>query len=221
MGCKSSKYRVDESVKPLSTGYNLTQLSTGDVVLFSQTNTVAQSIIHMALRSKWTHVGIVIDLPSLYPRQSPMLLESCNNYEDDLVDILTGETITTGVRLVCLRDRIQSVQNREIAVRRLQFAESFNTEGIDAVAVMGTVASFCGKPYEKSTLQIALSATPFNQPRDETSLFCSELVAAVLQQLRLMNSAKSSNSYTPKTFTKKKLRLTCGHYRPLTYIQRY
>jgi len=219
MGCTSSKYNIDSSVLPRPTGYDMSRLSTGDLVFFAQTNTVAQSLIHVATRSKWTHVGLIIDLPTLYPKHSPMLFESCNNYEDDLTDVLTGETLKSGVRLVSLRDRLQLVRDREIAVRELVIDESFDLENTDAIAIFGVVASFCRKPYEKSKLQLSLSASPFNQRQDESSLFCSELVAATLQRLSLMSSRKSSNSYTPKSFTKKSFGMLCGKHQPLTYIQ--
>lgn len=221
MGCTSSKYSTDSSITPRQTGYDIQTLGTGDLVFFSQTNTVAQSLITVATRSKWTHVGLVIDLPTLYPTQSPLMLESCNNYEDDLVDLLSGETLKSGVRLVSLRDRLQLVRDREIAVRELEIDTNFNTDHIDAVNIFGVVASFCRKPYEKSKLQLIMSASPFNQRRDESSLFCSELVAAALQRLNLLNSRKSSNSYTPKSFTKKSFGMLCGQHHTLVYVQVY
>ena len=68
-----------------------------------------------------------------------------------------------------------------------------------------------GRSYEKSLVQMALSAIKPNDSflslfqnteEDLSSLFCSELVAAAYQRMKLIkDNGRPSNSYTPDDFS--------------------
>ena len=166
---------------------------------------------------------MVVHLPELYPELGMLLLESSSHYEDGLVDVLTGVERTSGVRLVDLQSRIQATAGREIACRKWYSTcagSSAEDERVTALAVFASIIQSSGKPYEKSALQLSMSALPINQSPDESSLFCSELVAACLQKLQVLSGRRSSNSYTPKSFTKNSIGLINSAYSKLEYIQK-
>jgi hypothetical protein len=219
MGCKGSKSENVNKKLPQLTGFNLNSLGSCDLVLFSAEDRWSQSIIRAATHSKWTHIGMVVHLPELYPEQGILLLESSSHYEDGLVDVLTGVVRTSGVRLVDLQARIQATAGREIACRKWQ--SSLNADNrITSLHVFDAIKQSSGKPYERSALQLSMSALPVNQTPDESSLFCSELVAACLQKLRVLSGNKSANSYTPKSFTKSSFGLISCVYDKLEYVQK-
>lgn len=219
MGCKSSKSSDVNRKIPQRTAFNLNSLGNCDLVLFSAEDRWSQSIIRAATHSKWTHVGMVVHLPELYPELGMLLLESSSHYGDGLVDVLTGVVRTSGVRLVDLQGRIQATTGREIACRKWSSTYAAHDERVTTLSMFDAIKQSSGKPYERSALQLSMSALPVNQTPDESSLFCSELVAACLQKLLVISGKKSANSYTPKSFTKDSFGLINSSYAKLEYIQ--
>jgi hypothetical protein len=170
-------------------------LRTGDIMLFSGKG-LASAGIKRILGCDWSHVGLVVH-GAMGDR--PLLLEStpCR----DLVDVLTGER-TGGVRLVGLRERFASFDG-DIAVRRLDPALApAQIEGL-----MGVLRRLHGRPYERDLLELMRSVSARVEWRREglASLFCSELIAEVLQGIGLLDDVgqggRPSNEYTPRHFS--------------------
>jgi hypothetical protein len=171
------------------------ELRTGDIVLFSGKGLTSVGIKRI-LGCTWSHVGLVVYGAA---GDRPLLLEStpCR----DLVDVLTGER-TGGVRLVGLVERLAS-SDGAIAVRRLDPALApAQTERL-----MGLVRELHGRPYECSLLELfrAVSDRVERSRENPTSLFCSELIAEVLQSIGLLDDVgqggRPSNEYTPRHFS--------------------
>jgi hypothetical protein len=213
MGCRGSKEKkyTDRQL------FNINSLGTGDCVFFAKDTKTSHKLVQWATRSEWNHVGLVVYLPELYPKHGNLLLESSPDYTDGLVDILSGKVRSSGVRLVDLNSRIQTSTDDEIACR--QWRKDNRAARTDTETTFACIVKCSNKPYEQSMLQLVVSATPINQAPDESSLFCSELVASCLQGMRIVGMQKSSNSYTPATLGKKRLKTTAGSYTPMMPIK--
>ena len=170
-------------------------LRTGDVLLFSGKG-FASAGIKRILGCAWSHVALVVRSAA---SGRPLVLEStpCR----DLIDVLTGET-TGGVRLVGLSERLASFDGT-IAVRRLDPALA----PAQIERLMGVLRQLHGRPYERRWLELLLSVSDrVERPRENlASLFCSELIAEILQGIGLLDEVGReglpSNEYTPHHFS--------------------
>jgi hypothetical protein len=170
-------------------------LRTGDIVLFSGKG-FASAGIKRILGCAWSHVGLVVHGAA---GGGPLLLEStpCR----DLVDVLTGKR-TGGVRLVGLSERLASFDGA-VAARWLDPALA----PAQIERLMGLVRQLHGRPYERDVLELLLSVSDRVERRweDFASLFCSELIAEVLQGIGLLDDVgqggRPSNEYTPRHFS--------------------
>lgn len=209
MGCCRSK---PEDVRAVVEFFdvNTALLQTGDIILFSDTEKISGRLISFGTHSEWTHCGVVIHSPSLYPKHGPLLLESEMKYDDGLDDISTLTKRKEGVRLVDLSSRLQTSKHQKIAVLRLQrstqpsAAEKLAQKESLQLAAQKVIADVSRSPYERKAKELVYSAvdlTPLthNAP-DMSSVFCSELVAYALQELEIINRSESANEFTPRDF---------------------
>lgn len=207
MGCVKSK-QINEEYRVASMhNVNLSLLKTGDLIMFADNNTLGNRVTRIFTQSKWTHVGVVVHSPGLYPNHGPLLLESIRSHNDHLQDISTSTIVNSGVRLVDLDSRIRTSKSDDIAFCRLEGATQWDAEckEIDAQKV---IAELSMRPFEQSIAQLVFSAidyTPFthNKP-DLSSVFCSELVAHALQRLEVLQKNESPSEFTPADFVSKK-----------------
>jgi hypothetical protein len=206
MGCAGSKYTVDDSGTPEPTGFNINQLGTGDLVLFSDAE-LPKSKLKRALQNKWSHVAMIVHMPELYPGMGIMLLESSPCYSDGLVDVLSGHVRTSGVRLVDLRSRLLTVTEREIACRKWlsSSGRAERDERTSALNAFSAIVQNSGKSTERKAIQLAMSPIPERDAADEPIPAAGQLVAACLQRMHLLSARKPPSNYEAKTFTKTSL----------------
>ena len=179
------------------------KLKTGDIILFSGKGGTSAGI-KWATLSKWSHVGIIVNLP-----------------EYDFVTVWESTTLSTtidldtnkarkGVQLIPLSARVNGYDG-DIGVRQLTGVDSSQ---LDVKALMELRKEISGKKYEQSQIELIKAAYdgPFGRnSEDLSSLFCSELVAEAYQRLGLLSEDKPSNEYTPADFSEKnKMRLLIG-----------
>jgi hypothetical protein len=166
-------------------------LKTGDVVLFDGRGWISR-LIKLGTFSRWSHVGLVY-----VPRQGGTVFL----YESTTLSNVKGAkgAPVKGVQTVDLWNRVRNYKG-SIAIRRVN-RDKFNYQEIIAFEKMRS--KYRHKVYERSVAELIKSAFGrfgWNQKEDDSSLFCSELVAASLKALGVLSSAKSSNSYTPADF---------------------
>lgn len=183
------------------------ELKTGDLVLFSGASFFS-SVIKWAVGGKWSHVGVVVRLPSLPERV--LLWESTTLA--DLPDVETGRA-AAGVQLVYLSDRLASYAG-EFKLRALDKPVTPEMEG----ALARRRAQLSGRPYEADELELFNAAFDAWFPQLERerlhSLFCSELVAEAYQAMGLLPEPPQgppSNEYTPHDFARRGARLLRGY----------
>ena len=124
------------------------------------------------------------------------------------MDIETGR-VAQGVELLPLEAKIFSGWYGRVAIRHLTGLSEEEREEMNQ-KMMGFFEEVSGRPYEKNKLDLILSsmkfieeALPFlkNRKEDLSSLFCSELVAAALQRMGILETSRVSHSYTPDDFS--------------------
>jgi len=208
MGCTKSKPLEHEFRTSSLHNINLRLLKTGDIILFADHDTVGSKITALFTHSKWTHVGIVVHSSGLYPNHGPLLFESCMNHHDGLKDLSSATIVKSGVRLVDLDSRIRTCQSDEISFCQLDRGEHIWDPNAMELEVQGVISELSMRPYERRPTELAFSAIDFtslthNSP-NLSSVFCSELVAHTLQQMKVLSPLESSNEFTPADFTSKK-----------------
>lgn len=178
-------------------------LQTGDIVLMKGI-TVSGSIIRLFDQSEFSHIGMIFKAPFI---SQVMVFEASTN-KAGLVDIETGK-VTQGVELLPLEAKIFSGWYGRVAIRHLIGVSEEERQELNQ-KLMGFFEEVSGRPYEKNKLDLILSsmkfleeALPFlkNRKEDLSSLFCSELVAAALQRMGIIDDIKVSHSFTPDDFS--------------------
>lgn len=172
-------------------------LKTGDIVLFSGKGWSSR-LIKWGTNSKWSHVGIVVAIPEW---DLVFLWES--NAQQKIIDLSTGKQLV-GVQLVLLSEKIQNYQGT-IAFRHLvePQAGARDTFIENLVEFRKTVKE---KPYEREPWSLArlafwrMKKSPLFKS-DNSSLFCSELIADAYQATGILSKELLPCSYHPGAFS--------------------
>jgi len=171
-------------------------IQTGDVVLFSGKGAFSE-IIKRFTFSNWSHVGVAVKLAEF--GDTLCLLESTTL--STLEDIQSGEFLR-GVQIVRLSDRVATYKG-SIAYRAVYSAKQSPTEIHEKTSQF--YHQYHGTPYEEDQLELIQSALdgPFGlagNEKDLSTIFCSELVAQLWQDLGWLATATPSNEFTPHNF---------------------
>ena len=169
-------------------------LKTGDIVLYSGRQRIS-TVIKLATRSHWSHVGMVIYLPEA----DLVAVWESTRRGTHLVDIDSGQ-VRKGVQLVPLGDRLRTYKG-SFAIRQLRDATLTSDNFKSLWALRRVLAE---SPYEDDRLELLKAAYdgPFGRnDEDLSSIFCSELVAEAYQSLGLLSEHKASNEYVPADFS--------------------
>ncbi len=155
-------------------------LRTGDKVLFQGKGLISLIIRFLTWMKAWSHIGVIIRIQ--------------NN-----VFILESTSLKKGKKGVQI-DYFTSVLERYkgiIAVRRVIGMKN----NPHVVKVYKEIRDeMLGKDYEKKLLQLLGAALPWQNQRDLSSIFCSELVAEGDIRLGLLPESPASNEYTPNDY---------------------
>lgn len=184
-----------------STLYNVANLKTGDIILFSGTCFISQ-VIKFCTNSKWSHVGMIINDPD---HHTPLIYESSHDH---------------GVQLVPFNERRRAFAG-DMALRRLKCSLSDN----DLYRLRMFRHYIKGAPFEKNRLQMLASVFQWRflpNREDLSSVFCSELIAQCYQEMLLLGQDLASNKYTPASFSDSRaLPMTRGKLGPQITIKEY
>ena len=170
----------------------------GDIILFSGEGAFSK-IIQLGTGSKWSHVAMYAGNNQIFESTSI----------GNTIDAITGK-LQNGVQLTDFDARVANYEGgvayRAITGRRNPAQEFVLAE---------LIQSLHGTPYESSKWQLASAALdrlPWHaNKQDESSLFCSELVAKVLRAMEILPfTAEPTNEYTPADFGEK-LKLLPGY----------
>lgn len=180
------------------------ELKTGDIVLFSGKSAFS-NIIKYGTMSKWSHVGLVLNIPE-YDFLTVWEATTLNNIVD-----LDTQTPTKGVQLVPLSDRVQKYSG-DISIRQLRGADLPASAVADLMRLRKALR---GKPYERGKMELFKAA--YDGPcgdnnEDLSSIFCSELVAEAYQSLGLLEENTPSSEYTPGDFSEKRMTRLAGDF---------
>ncbi len=184
------------------------QLRTGDLILYSGKQRIS-ALIKALTFSRWSHVGMVVRLPT----QDLIGVWESTKKGTGLEDLDSG-TARKGVQFVVLSDRARTYKGR-LAIRRLHDARLGD---LDYQRLWKLRQDLREKPYETDRLELfkAVYDGPFGKNKEDlSSVFCSELVAEAYQTLGLLDEKKPSNEYVPADFSSsRRLDLTKGELGP-------
>lgn len=171
---------------------NLSELKTGDIVLFSGRCWVAW-LIKIITGCKWSHVGMIVIDPDY---GEPLVYEATHN--DRVPGIDLGEK-NQGVQLVRLKDRLEGYQG-DIAVMKVS-CSSLDLESFDKFR-----KNSVGVKFETNFLEMFLSHFKWigNKGNFEER-FCSEHVGGAYKALGLLHKGYDVHKVTPADFAKKKI----------------
>lgn len=179
------------------------EFKTGDVILVSG-NSPFSKIIKLGTMSKWTHVGMVIKLKvpikllngTILGPEKPYILHSTADYMVGIPDLLEGR-VSPGVQLNDLEDVLYYDEDK-VYVRQIQGVE-LNVN----YRVQKYMEDKKNTPYERNLIELINSAVGLNLEADDSSLFCSELVAELYYQFQVADENQNdySNNYTPDSFS--------------------
>jgi hypothetical protein len=164
-----------------------------DILLFSGRGLVSRGIQALT-NSPWSHVAVALRL-----REFDQVLCYESTTLSDQADLVSGRRVK-GVQLVQLSARLAGYEG-EVAWRAVHGRRSAAMN----VAAGHFMRAFQGRPYEENQwelLKAALDATPVgrNEP-DESSVFCSEMVALLEWHVGIMlDAGQPANEFTPADF---------------------
>jgi len=188
--------------------YNFDNVITGDLVKFreSHISLISTSKFNLVKKSNnifWDHVGIVINMPDLYPKYGPLLLEGGLKFNDGLVDISTMTIKQSGVRLVVLKDRMKQSNNAQIM--HLHKVQNFKNEklqdDIELIKIITAVTSdnvfdlfnpIIKKPHSNAVLN-----PNYIQPRIKGP----EIIAYCLNEIGLLPPNSKLSHFNIKSIT--------------------
>lgn len=158
------------------------------------------------IKTKWTHVALVIDPSELAARQLTVakrkkldrtLLCFESTTLSQVRDIETGEFVK-GVQTSLLSERIATYKG-DVWIRRLN--KKLSKEQIEAIMALRQEVK--GRSYERSWWSLVRAAIdwPFSRQRkDLSTIFCSELEAAAYQVANLLGLDPSASEHDPADF---------------------
>ena len=154
------------------------ELKTGDVLLFSGKGFVSW-LIKLATFSQYSHVGMVYVIGrGVYCWEST----SISKHRD-------------GVQISLLSNRLLSYKGT-VSVRRLET----NRDSDFYNSLEDFRQQVKGRKYEQNIWELMGAALPWRNTVNLVTIFCSELVAAAWQRMKVLKDDKPSNEYTPADF---------------------
>ena len=212
MGLTTSAY-TGAHQKAAQYGAVADKLRTGDLVLFSG-NTIESLVVQIGTLSPWSHVGMVFRMPSMAGVRGAdphdlYLWHSYGNAVKSAPDVLGAKPkgLRDGPQLISL-SRALHLYKGGCFVRRINDAGSRHIKGAtDQPEVVAWMRRVTGTHYERSIDDLFLATYDgplgYNGEEDESSYFCSELVAETYQRMGLMEgpAVQSPSEYTPYDFS--------------------
>jgi hypothetical protein len=189
-------------------------LLTGDLIIFSGTNSIMSNIVQIATGSIWSHIGIVIKDPNFLiksdgEKKGLYLLNSDGNYEIDI----ESETTKIGVQLVDLKKKIENYDGLIVTRHLLTNNERHNEEENNKRNLLFREAyqTVFDKSYDYIPLNLFVTflhnagyefADNWINNRHTDYLFCSALTAYIYTVSGIMPKDTKWSIYTPDFFTK-------------------
>lgn len=144
-------------------------------------------IICAVTNSKFSHSGVLLE-----DQHGQRWLFECTGSEEQV-----RKGINPQVQISSL-DQVLKKYDGDVAVRILSFEKG-------APVVTHYVEAWLGIPYEKRPLELIASIAEWNHKENDESLFCSEMVALLLQKAGCLGSDpendRLANNFTPKDFS--------------------
>jgi hypothetical protein len=198
------------------------KLKTCDIVLFCG-NGIFSTAVQLLTLSRWSHIGLIIKIEKNNPilngrKKDPddlYLWHSINESICKIPDLMSGKE-KTGVQLNSMSQIMKryiqlggTVYFRRMkdVVRNQKKFKSYINDGYATNKFIKFLKSQSPKLYEENILELIKCAYDWPLPfeaniSDESSFFCSELVAFTLMEIGLLDKkGPPANEYSPHDFS--------------------
>lgn len=149
---------------------------------------IASGFIRKVTDSSWSHVSLIL----IDQLNSRYCFESTGSYDEIMYRGMLPQ--------VQISPWATALQNYSGVVAQREFTLSIRKEN-NPETVGKMVRSLIGVSYETNLISLIEAIKSKNKKADISSLFCSELVAMVLQNLGYLENTKLSNNYLPRDFS--------------------
>lgn len=163
------------------------ELTVWGIGLFAGADTISGTIRKLT-DSSWSHVALILKDQGL----DLYCFESTSSYDQVIYQHVLPQ--------VQIHDWIPTLNGYKgtVAYRQLQDSTClFN----DPKFVTPLVKKFLGRPYEQNVGDLIDALTGKSKKSDVSSLFCSELVAEMLQEIGYLDRNLLSDNFLPKHFS--------------------
>lgn len=156
------------------------RMDTGDVILFNSSHLLSYGT-KLFTWSQWDHVAVVVRTIKNRLKLLEVTSDGVGYYDlDERIDFLATVS-KIGVRFLTA-DRTPKMHD----------------------AIWEYVDEVKGRPFKQDLMEMVNAAQKRHNEEDQSSLFCSQLVAAAYQRMGLMSTERSSNEFIPKDWASKK-----------------
>lgn len=162
----------------------LSNAKTGDLILLSG-STSSEKLIRAITRSPYSHVSMVV-------------IENNTAYlwESDI-----GQHIKSGVRVIPLAEKLALYKGEKTGLWLKFKDESRRPRREDIIPLLN---KYIDTKMPKNMDYYLFSSSPdgyfYKESKEDDAMYCSELVAQSLQDLKLLNTEHVPGWYAPKTF---------------------
>lgn len=176
------------------------ELKTGDIILFSSSDSILDRAIQYFTSSTYTHVGIIIKDPPGYPPGLHMLESNLESSKDEISD-----KWVLGVQLQPLW--VPLMTNGVAYCRKLHINVDVDASYSDITAKILTIAKLIDTtPYDINPLDWLLAELRILMPdtiwkQQDHSFWCSALVAYIYVKLDLLPSTLPWTLISPKEWS--------------------
>jgi hypothetical protein len=180
-------------------------LQTGDVLIHSGNGTFSM-FIQLALNCMWSHVSMLIKNPSERLRRAYNIPEDAGQVfvfevESETIDRREGG----GVQLTELRYWMEDYYKNDprdfCAIRRLHLPNDESDKKVrDISKIEDWMIGLKDSKYEQHKFDLVKCIFKKNKKSDTSSLFCSEIIAAIMVQMGMLPHTTITSNYSPKDF---------------------
>nr|QBK86261.1 MAG: permuted papain-like amidase [Marseillevirus LCMAC102] len=184
------------------------KIENGDIILMAG-NTVGERTCRKFADSVFSHVGLLFR--EIHPETG---VDIVYIWDCDL-----GQKSKEGVRVMPLRDKLRRYKGYRIAALK-KLVVSSPAKRPTQEDIIGVFPKYVEKKFDNKILSwwVANWGWMYDKVKNPNTMFCSELVAATLQDLGILKKNKVSAWYHPGNFDRATLDLESGYSYKSTFF---
>jgi hypothetical protein len=187
------------------------EIENGDIILLTG-DTFGEKVCKWYTDDIFSHVGL------LFREINP-------ETQENIIYILEsdiGQGSKNGVRIISLKDKLSKYKGVKIgAIKKLVIENSFDSNGIIKRVspptyndIINIINNYVSMSFDEKIITWWISEYPilYKLIKNQNTIFCSELVAGVYQNLNIIKKDKQPAFYCPGDFNKGRLNFEDGYF---------